>query len=142
MAISKILVPVDGSASASAAARFGVQLAKDVGASVTLMYVFDAPAVASLGIVAKGNLDETKENVSRGSFSAARDAIGQTDIHISEFVEIGHPAQCIVDYATRCGFGMIVMGRRGRSHVKELLIGSVSEHVTRTAPCPVTVVHA
>jgi nucleotide-binding universal stress UspA family protein len=141
MTIAKILVPVDGSPQAGAAARFAVELAGALRASVTLFYVFDAPALASLGLVAKGNLDETKEYVSRGSFDAARRAIGPTEVAVSESVDIGPPASCIVHQASRGGYGLVVMGRRGLSPVKELLMGSVSDHVTRHAPCPVTVIH-
>jgi len=68
--ISKILVPVDGSECACRAARFAVDLARDVRASVTLMYVFDAPSWAVAGMLAKGDLERTKEHVARGSFDA------------------------------------------------------------------------
>jgi nucleotide-binding universal stress UspA family protein len=139
--IQKILVPVDGSESAGVAARFATRLAGQLGATVTLIHVFDAPALTSLGMVAKGNLDETMQYVASGSFSGARAAIGDTTVPIQERVEIGHPAAQIIDYATRCDADLIVMGKRGLSPMKELLVGSVSERVMRSAPCPVTVVH-
>jgi nucleotide-binding universal stress UspA family protein len=141
MTISKILVPVDGSSHAGAAAKFAGALAKQLGASITLMYVLDAPSIVSLGIVAKGNLQDTKDYVSRGSFAHARDALGDVDVPVSEYVDIGPPAERIVDHAKRCEYDLVVMGRRGLSPMKELMIGSVSERVSRLAPCPVTVVH-
>ena len=140
MAVRKILLPVDGSPGAGAAARFAAELARSLDASLTLIYVFDAPAAASLGMVAKGNLDETKEQVSRGSFEAAREAIGDVLQEVGTHVDIGHPAQAIVGYAKAGSFDMIVMGTRGLSPLKELVIGSVSDRVLRLASCPVTLV--
>ena len=142
MAIEKILVPVDGSPGSSAAARFAAELARAATAAVTLMYVFDAPAAASLGMVAKGSLDETKDQVSRGSFEAAARAINGLLASVDHHVDIGHPAQSIVAHAKARGFDLIVMGTRGMSPVQELVIGSVSDRVLRWAHCPVTLVRA
>lgn len=52
----------------------------------------------------------------------------------------GDPAREIVKYATRHGIGLIVLGTHGRSGVSRVLLGSVSERVARTAPCPVLIV--
>lgn len=141
MPIRKILVPVDGSEGACRAARFAAELAHDLGAGLTLLYVFDSPAVTSLGLVAKGDLEETKEYVSRGSFDAAAKAIGGVEVKLDRHVDIGDPAARIVTVAEGGKYDLIVMGRRGLSPVRELMIGSVSERVSRRSPCPVTVVH-
>lgn len=138
--IGKILVPVDGSESACRAARFAVDLARDLGATVTLMYVFDAPAWAVAGIVAKGDLERTKENVARGSFDAAAVALGEHSREARHYIDIGHPVERIVAYAEAGRFDLIVMGRRGITPMRELLTGSVSERVSRYAHCPVTLV--
>jgi nucleotide-binding universal stress UspA family protein len=53
---------------------------------------------------------------------------------------LGVPAQAIVDYATATGTGLVVMGTHGRTGLAHLLMGSVAEHVVRTAPCPVLTV--
>lgn len=52
----------------------------------------------------------------------------------------GDPAREIVKYATRHGIDLIVLGTHGRSGVSRVLLGSVSERVARTAPCPVLTV--
>lgn len=52
----------------------------------------------------------------------------------------GEPAREIVKYATRHGVDLIVLGTHGRSGVSRVLLGSVSERVARTAPCPVLTV--
>jgi nucleotide-binding universal stress UspA family protein len=49
-----------------------------------------------------------------------------------------HPVAALTDSARQAR--LLVVGARGRSPMTELLLGSVSGHLTRHAPCPVTVV--
>lgn len=63
---------------------------------------------------------------------------GPVTIHTK--VSLGDPAREIVAIASSERFDQVVMGTRGLSPVKELLLGSVSEHVLRNVPCPVTLV--
>jgi hypothetical protein len=51
-------------------------------------------------------------------------------------------ASHILEILDRLGCDMIVMGTHGRSWLKHLLFGSVTEEVVRTARCPVMVVKA
>lgn len=52
----------------------------------------------------------------------------------------GHTVEQIVKTCREGKFDMIVMGARGLSRIKEMLLGSVSDGVIRHAPCPVLVV--
>jgi len=51
-----------------------------------------------------------------------------------------NPAEAIVDYARREGIDLIITATHGRSGLEHALIGSVTEQVMRTAPCPVLTV--
>ena len=74
------------------------------------------------------------------SFAPAREAI-EDDATIDDTVVVtGHAAEEIVNFARHQGYDHIVMGSRGRSLVRELLLGSVSEEVMHHAPCAVTIV--
>ena len=140
--MERILVPVDGSQGANKAAEFAGRLAGDTGAAVTLIHVYDAPTVAAMGLRSanEAEMNRARDVISRGSFDAARRAMGEREVPVDTYLAIGHPADEICTYAKQHGFDLIVMGTRGQSEVRALLLGSVSEQVLRHAHCPVTVV--
>ena len=55
---------------------------------------------------------------------------------------IGAVAPAILDYAVDRNVDLIVMGTHGRTGLSHMLLGSVAEHIIRTAPCPVLTAHA
>ena len=68
---------------------------------------------------------------------AALGLVGAT----GEMVE-GSPGPRLCQLAEEVAAAVIVMGTRGRGGIKRALLGSVSDHVIRNAPCPVVVVAA
>jgi len=52
---------------------------------------------------------------------------------------IGHPVEEILDLAKEVGADLIVVGSHGRTGLRRLFLGSVSEAVVRHALCPVMV---
>jgi nucleotide-binding universal stress UspA family protein len=54
----------------------------------------------------------------------------------------GFPPQAIVEMADDIGADLIVMGTRGLTGFKHLMLGSVAERTVRSAPCPVLTVKA
>jgi len=53
---------------------------------------------------------------------------------------VGDPGLWICDVAQKWGADLIIMGRRGRTGLSEMLLGSVSNYVLHHAPCTVTVI--
>jgi nucleotide-binding universal stress UspA family protein len=70
----------------------------------------------------------------------ARTAAALTDAQVDKRIEVGDVASTICRVADEVGVDVIVLGSHGRSGLKRLFLGSVSEHVVRHAPCPVLVV--
>ena len=52
----------------------------------------------------------------------------------------GNPAECILSEAARLAADLIVLGTHGHSGLDRLLLGSVAEHIVRTASVPVLTV--
>jgi len=61
-------------------------------------------------------------------------------VEVDTLLEEGHPVHEIVRVVAEGGFGLIVMGARGVSHIREILLGSVSDAILHHAACPVLVV--
>ena len=53
---------------------------------------------------------------------------------------LAQPAEAILEIAREKEIDLIVMGTRGRSRIKRLILGSVAQRVVGQAPCPVMVV--
>jgi nucleotide-binding universal stress UspA family protein len=144
-AITRILVPTDFGPSADAATDYAKGLARKLGASVHLLHVVEDPFIqgplASEFYVPEppgmrtDMLREAGELLARRLTAEERRDLGAT----CEAV-VGHGHKTIVEYAREFGFDLIVMGTHGRTGLTHLLLGSVAEHVVRTAPCPVLTV--
>ena len=140
--MKKILVPVDGSEGAAKAAHFAAEIARAVSAEVVLFHVYDVPSVAAMGLTAmsKDDFERAQDEVALGSQEAGERAIAGIEVKTTRARALGDPATEIITYADVNHVDLIVMGRRGLSTMKGLLLGSVSERVLSHAPCPVTVV--
>ena len=125
--MKRILVPVDGSESSCRAARFAAQLARDTEAKLTLMYVLDVPAVTALELSAltEQYMDPSKNIAAKRSFEKAEAAMGEVQ-EVDHVVAVGVPPQEILAFASENRFDQIVMGSRGLTPLRELLLGSVS----------------
>lgn len=60
-------------------------------------------------------------------------------LNVSFLVWTGDPGESIVSAAEAEAADLIVVGTHGRGTIGRLILGSVSEHVVRNAPCPVLV---
>lgn len=142
--MKKILVATDGSEGSLHAARMAGELAKE--AQVILLYVAHVPRsfyfTDEMGhkVTAEVPMDvmirRTAEPILRKTLSA----LAIPEERVLTEVQVGEPAEEIVDLARLEKVDMIVIGSRGLSPLKGLLLGSVSDRVLHTAPCPVLVV--
>ncbi len=136
-----ILVAVDGSSHAAAAAREAIEIAVRDGARLTLIHVLAAPhAIFIAGPYmppplmpltspeAEALLDELASSVPEG-----------TPVHA--IVRTGNPADEILKRAEGSQHDLIVMGSRGHGGAASLLLGSVSRSVVHRSTVPVVVVH-
>ncbi len=63
------------------------------------------------------------------------------DIHVETFAKRGEPHQAITQLAAELGTTVIVMSTYGKTGIKRLLMGSVTQRTIGHAACPVLVVH-
>ena len=141
--ITHILAATDFSHDANRAVTLAAELARALSAKLTLLHVVQTPAYAFLGggaYVASPELVDDIMAEAKRWLAAAKDRLG--DLDVGTVCLEGDPATLIVRWAEEHGPGMIVVGTHGRRGVRRALLGSVAEHVVRSAPCPVTTVRA
>jgi nucleotide-binding universal stress UspA family protein len=132
--LKKILAPTDFSDLSARGVRYACQLAKDVGAEVT---IFNVVTVDESGIN-KREMEEHKQRLDE--FVAKSVADVGANLRIRKLVDAGQAYVAIVDCAENERIDLIVMSSHGRSGLSRMLIGSVTDKVLRGASCPILVV--
>jgi nucleotide-binding universal stress UspA family protein len=141
--ITRILVPVDFSAHSDRAMRYAATLAGRVGASVELLHVVEDLTYGAFSEVYVPNVPALMEEAINSAVDRLTPLKAEVFPHgadVETVVSMGRPALTIVEHARAGKFDLIVMGTHGRTGLGHLLMGSVAEHVVRTAPCPVLTV--
>ena len=140
--IKRILVPTDFSEPADAALTYAIDLAASLGATVSLVHVFDDPFSGGIytGEYVPMPAEMRAEIVAdlRRRLADAVSKRGHSELNPE--LLIGPTARTIVDGARERNVDLIVMGTHGRGGLAHLLLGSVAERVVRTAACPVLIV--
>jgi nucleotide-binding universal stress UspA family protein len=158
--VSKILVAIDGSEMSMRAAAYAIDIANIKGKeeeNVQLigLTVIDLTNLSySFFATASGYYEAEKLEEKRKEAQQLLDKVGKlavkenntnNNVNIqfkSEIIEdpISRVGSAIVDYAERENIDLIVIGTRGRTGFKKMLLGSVASNVVTYAHCPVLVV--
>lgn len=144
-----ILITTDGSELAQKGVEYGLGLAKQLGAKVTIVTVtdpvpIDGTATLTGYIPMPIDIDQyeagRKEFADRILAAAKADAdkagVQATTLHIPD----RFAAEAIVEAAPRIGAGLIVMASHGRRGLGRLLLGSQTQEVLTHSAVPVLVV--
>ena len=137
-----LLVPTDFSAHADAAVERAAWIAEGSGATLHLFHACGVP-VAGLApyefSLPAGTLDAMREAAATrlGEVAARLEGRGLT---VTTTVSEGLPGDAIAPAVEARGADLVVLGTRGLTGLKHLLLGSVAERALRTAPCPVLAV--
>ena len=135
--IKKILAPTDFSELSVAGVRSALNLARAVGAKVTVYHVIDPYELMHYDRPrALDHALETSE-AELGHFLEDHFSDLLPLVEVRRKVEMGAPDANIVEEARKDGADLIVISTHGRTGLSHLLIGSVTEKVIRHAPCPV-----
>jgi nucleotide-binding universal stress UspA family protein len=139
--LKKILVPLDFSDCSKSALRYAIPLAREHGAALTLLYV--VPPVYASGEYGGIDCAQFQADMRTGA-RRELDKVLEEDVFgavpADAVVRSGVPATEVVAAARALPADLIVIGTHGRTGLKHVVLGSVTEHVVRRAPCPVLVV--
>lgn len=146
--MKKILVPVDFSSNSKNALRVAASLAAQNGAALELLHanvaaIYSVPLseYASASVLAEDQgYDESASRLLEREKHALMENPEFAKLKIDTRVEEGYLHACIRDVAEEDEVDLVVMGTKGAAGVNEFLVGSNTEKVIRTAPCPVLAV--
>jgi len=144
--LKKILVPVDYSDCSRVAMEYALFLAERFDAEIEVLHVAEIPEGEEHTVVKPDTGEEQllSELIMQQAVKAETEFLApfvrDATIPIERSLLKGRPGKVIVEAATDRGADLIVMGTHGRSGFQRLIMGSVTERVLRSAPCPVVVV--
>lgn len=155
--LKTLLLPIDFSVGGATSKEWALQLAE--GKEVILLHAVENPLLDMYDpdqaeIDLQRLMEESRQHPPRSAqpFWEHAQRLSQTKLSVfrQQFLEVqaqaeilvreGPAAQDILDAAQKKAVDLIVMSTHGRSGVRRLLLGSVTEKVIRSAPCPVLAV--
>ena len=151
----KILVPLDGSENSLKALEGAAQIAEKFSGKITLMHVYSVsvqPVMmpepytsGSFGMPILTGAEVTKmikaaQNAGNRILDDGERRIKSDNVEAKKILVEGHAVQEIVRIANEGNYDLIVLGARGISHVREILLGSVTDGVIHHVCCPVLVI--
>ena len=149
---SKILVAIDGSDQSIKAAEYAIDIAKRYSAQLIALTVFDiskvrysssafiAPPVHALEEIERMQKEAQQWFDHVGKLIEQEKEDNNNIIQLTSQIEESMSVpDTIIDYAENQNIDLIVVGSRGRSDFKKLLLGSVASTIVTYATCPVLV---
>lgn len=158
--LNKIMAATDGSIHGRLAVRRAIDLAKATGGPLYIIRVVEEisgfPAFAAYpGGRPIGGPGETPYDMSRPSFrdymekkikaakntlEEERDRALHEGVKAETITPVGNPWRVLAKETGNLGDGLIVLGSHGRTGLKRLLMGSVTQRVAEHAGCPILIV--
>jgi nucleotide-binding universal stress UspA family protein len=142
---SQIVVGTDGSETAGKAVLQATELARQVGASVSLVSAYEP--------VSGNRLREERREVPKDLEwmvnpredveATLKEAAGNVEgagVKVDTFAREGDAADAILDVAEETNADLIVVGNKGMTGTKRFLLGSVPNKVSHHAPCSVLII--
>ena len=142
MKIEQILVPVDFSDHSAKALETAIELARQFDARIHVLHAYPQylGAVSPYGIVTPQNFDLECREAALFETEAWAGKVRAAGIAVETLVSQATPSEAIARAAEEVGADLLVMGSRGLTGLKHILLGSVTERTLRTCACPVLVV--
>ena len=141
----RILMPTDGSGCARNATRKGLELAKQLGASVTFIHVLENPLVAGYAapeaLPYSAQLYQDLKEAGREILDEALAMAEEMGVEAhADLIENRRPADAIHD--AEAEHDLVIMGTHGRRGVDRWMFGSVAEGALRRAGTPFLVIRS
>lgn len=149
----KIPVPLDGSEHSFKALDEAAQIAQKFSGNITLLHTYflqpllmlgpsaaSSPTIPSLTGADLSKMAEATQQLGNKILEDGEQRIKATNVQVKKMLVEGHVVEEIVRVANQGNFDLIVIGARGISHMREMLLGSITDGVIHHVHCPVLVI--
>ena len=146
--ISKILVAIDGSEHSFKASEYALELAKSFGAqlyAVIVTYIPESDHLSQKEVLSKSLVEDSSNNSMKDAgnwFESFTQNAKEDNIQLkTELINSARPVDYVIlEYAEEQKIDLIVVGTKGRTGFKKLMLGSIASSIVTYAHCPVIVV--
>ena len=141
--IRRILVPIDFTETSERALDYAVELARKLGAEITVMHAYELPIYGfpDGALVASVDVATRISQASQEGLQAAVEKRRNCGVEMRAILRDGPPADEIATVADEIGADLVVLGTHGRRGLRRAIMGSVAEEVIRACQCPVLTIH-
>ena len=141
MSFKRILIPIDGSVYSDAAIEKATELAKMAGSELTLFFVIDSSIYTHTAASSSlSNLEHILKMEMEEVLKAGEEKVKDAGLTCKTRWSEGIPGREICEISG--DYDLIIMGTAGRTGIKKMILGSVTQHVVACAKCPVMAVKA
>ena len=139
------MIAIDGSEHSIKAAEYALNIAKNYGATlhaVTVTYIPESYHVKQEDVLERPRqISETMDDAKRW-FESFNENAKESNVQLrTELINSHRPVDYVLlEYAEKENIDLIVVGTRGRSGFKKLLLGSIASGVVTYAHCPILIV--
>jgi len=140
--VKRILVPVDFSDHVAPILEWAAHLAEEHGSSLILVHAYHLPVEFQQleGAYLPDDFWTHVKSETEQTLARYAEELRAKGLEVETVAREGYPATVIEEEADRQKADLIVIGTRGLSGLKHLLLGSIAERVVQRAPCPVLTV--
>jgi nucleotide-binding universal stress UspA family protein len=139
--LKRILCATDFSDFSNHAIPYGIALAREFRAKLYVSHVIDLSSSAIYG-EAVFALEEQQTRMTNYAHKEMSRLMGQETLDWEPLITVGNPANEIARLAADKQVDLAIAASHGRSGLKRVILGSVTERLMRTLPCPLWVVRS
>ncbi len=140
--VQRILVPLDFSRHVDSILEWAAHLAEEHQSRLLLLHAYHLPVEFQQleGAYLPQDFWASVKNEAEQNLNRYAEPLRAKGLTVELIVREGYPATVIEEEAVEQRADLIVIGTRGLSGLKHLLLGSIAERVVQKSPCPVLTV--
>ena len=141
MQFNRIICATDFSDFSNRTVNYGLALAKEFDSKIYVCHVIDLSSVAIYG---EFQLDPVglQDRIMKDAGDQLEELISKQHKAWEPLITVGHAADEISRIVEERDVDLVITATRGRSGLKRLILGSVTERLMRTLTCPLLVIHS